>query len=40
VGVCGPVGLADDVVAAVAGVDPVRRDQVGGVELFEEVFGW
>lgn len=40
VGVCGPVGLADDVVAAVAGVDPVRRDQVGGVEVFEEVFGW
>ncbi|KAF9479536.1 hypothetical protein BDN70DRAFT_688824 [Pholiota conissans] len=40
VAVCGPVGLADDVAAAVSGVDPVRRDQVGGVELFEEVFGW
>ncbi|KIM43579.1 hypothetical protein M413DRAFT_25919 [Hebeloma cylindrosporum] len=40
VGVCGPVGLADDVAAAVSGVDPLRRDQVGGVELHEEVFGW
>ncbi|KAF4609979.1 hypothetical protein D9613_010568 [Agrocybe pediades] len=40
VGVCGPVGLADDVAAAVGGLDPVRRDQVGGVELCEEVFGW
>jgi len=40
VGVCGPVGMADDVAAAVRGVDPVRRDQVGGVEVHEEVFGW
>jgi hypothetical protein len=40
VGVCGPVGLADDAAAAVSGVDPLRRDQVGGVELHEEVFGW
>ena len=40
VGVCGPVGLADDVAAAVSGVDPLRRDQIGGVELHEEVFGW
>lgn len=40
VGVCGPVGLADDVAAAVGGLDAVRRDQVGGVELCEEVFGW
>jgi len=40
VGVCGPLALADDVVAAVKGLDPVRRDQVGGVEICEEVFGW
>lgn len=40
VSVCGPTGLADEVVAAVAGVDPFRRDQVGGVEVLEEVFGW
>ena len=40
VGVCGPVGLADDVAQAVSGVDPTRRDQVGGIEICEEVFGW
>ena len=40
VGVCGPVAMADDVVAAVREVDPLRRDQVGGVEVHEEVFGW
>jgi len=40
VGVCGPVGLSDDVAAAVSGVDSLRRDQIGGVELHEEVFGW
>ncbi|KIY52167.1 hypothetical protein FISHEDRAFT_35808 [Fistulina hepatica ATCC 64428] len=36
VGVCGPVALADDVTKAVAWLDPVRRDQVGGVEVHEE----
>ena len=40
VGVCGPVNLADDVSKAVSAIDPVRRDQVGGVEICEEVFGW
>ncbi|KAJ6465134.1 hypothetical protein DFH09DRAFT_1278283 [Mycena vulgaris] len=40
VGVCGPVGLADDVSRAVGLVDPVRRDEIGGIELHEEVFGW
>jgi len=40
VGVCGPVGMVDEVAAAVSGLDPLRRDQVGGVELHEEVFGW
>lgn len=36
VGVCGPVGLGDDVARAVATVDPARRDQVGGIEIHEE----
>jgi hypothetical protein len=40
VGVCGPVSLADDVATAVAGVEPLRRDQIGGIEVCEEVFGW
>ncbi|KIK52631.1 hypothetical protein GYMLUDRAFT_963313 [Collybiopsis luxurians FD-317 M1] len=40
VGVCGPVGLADSVVAEVGKVDPTRRDQVGGIEVHEETFGW
>jgi len=40
VGVCGPVGLVDDVAAAVSGMDPVKRDQVGGVEIHEEGFGF
>ncbi|KAJ8503419.1 hypothetical protein ONZ45_g10874 [Pleurotus djamor] len=40
VGCCGPVGLGDDVAEAVASVEKVRRDQVGGIEIHEEVFGW
>ncbi|KAG2004715.1 ferric reductase transmembrane component, variant 2 [Coprinopsis cinerea AmutBmut pab1-1] len=36
VGVCGPAGLGDDVVKAVAGIDAARRDQVGGIEIHEE----
>ncbi|KAI4524965.1 hypothetical protein K525DRAFT_220344 [Schizophyllum commune Loenen D] len=40
VGVCGPVALADDVNKAVSWIDPVRRDQIGGIEIHEEVFGW
>jgi len=39
VAVCGPPGLADDVVEAVNGVEAIRRDQVGGIEIHEEVFG-
>ncbi|KAG6815967.1 hypothetical protein H0H87_009817 [Tephrocybe sp. NHM501043] len=39
VGVCGPTGLGDDVSQAVAAIDPGRRDQVGGIEMHEEVFG-
>lgn len=34
--VCGPVGLADEVCKSVAKVDPLRRDQIGGIELHEE----
>ncbi|KAL0958841.1 hypothetical protein HGRIS_014159 [Hohenbuehelia grisea] len=40
VATCGPVGLADSVATAVSRVKLQRRRQVGGVELFEEVFGW
>ena len=40
VGVCGPLKMADDVSKAVSSIDPVRRDEVGGVEICEEVFGW
>lgn len=40
VGACGPSGLVDDVSEAVGLVDPSRRDQVGGIEMHEEVFGW
>ena len=36
VGVCGPVGLSDDVVEAVNNVEAIRRDQVGGIEIYEE----
>ncbi|KAF8066781.1 hypothetical protein FPV67DRAFT_1496412 [Lyophyllum atratum] len=39
VGVCGPAALGDDVSKAVASIDPARRDQVGGIEMHEEVFG-
>ena len=36
VAVCGPTGLADDVVEAVNNVEAIRRDQVGGIEIHEE----
>jgi len=36
VGVCGPVGMADGVFQEVGKVDPIRREQVGGVEVHEE----
>ncbi|GLB41051.1 putative ferric reductase like transmembrane component [Lyophyllum shimeji] len=39
VGVCGPAALGDDVSKAVSSIDPARRDQVGGIEVHEEVFG-
>ncbi|KAJ6466919.1 hypothetical protein C8R45DRAFT_1219257 [Mycena sanguinolenta] len=40
VGVCGPVGLADSVAEAVSELEPLRRDQVGGVEVHSEAFGF
>ncbi|KAK7052300.1 iron reductase [Favolaschia claudopus] len=40
VGVCGPVSLADGVAQAISELEPLRRDQVGGVEVHEEVFGF
>lgn len=40
VGVCGPVGLRDEVSRVVGSVEANRRDRVGGIEVYEEVFGW
>jgi hypothetical protein len=39
VGVCGPRELGEEVGRIVDGVDPGRRERVGGVEVYEEVFG-
>jgi ferric-chelate reductase len=36
VGVCGPVGMGDDVVKAVGKIEERRRRAVGGVEVHEE----
>ena len=40
VGVCGPAGMGDQVAKAVSDIDPMRRNQVGGIEICEEVFTW
>ncbi|KAJ6551429.1 hypothetical protein B0H19DRAFT_1211163 [Mycena capillaripes] len=40
VAVCGPTSLADGVAEAISQIEPLRRDQVGGVEVHEEVFGF
>jgi len=40
VGVCGPVGIGDEVSQAVSAVDPGRRWAAGGIEIHEETFGW
>lgn len=40
VAICGPVGIGDEVAKAVGLVEPSRRDQVGGIEMHEEVFGF
>ena len=36
VGVCGPVGIGDEVSQAVSAVDPGRRWAAGGIEIHEE----
>lgn len=40
VGCCGPVELGDQANGAVGGLDWRRWREVGGVEVYEEVFGW
>ncbi|KAG1740478.1 uncharacterized protein EDB91DRAFT_1248362 [Suillus paluster] len=40
VGVCGPVGLSDEVAQVISQVDAGRRWAVGGIEMHEEIFGW
>ncbi|KAK7028156.1 hypothetical protein VNI00_014971 [Paramarasmius palmivorus] len=40
IGVCGPVGLADTVFQDVGKVDRRKRDDIGGIEVHEETFGW
>ncbi|KAJ7678192.1 hypothetical protein DFH06DRAFT_568132 [Mycena polygramma] len=40
VAVCGPTSLADSVAEAISQIEPLRRNQVGGVEVHEEVFGF
>ena len=36
VAVCGPTGMADNVVKAVNEVEAIKRDQIGGIEIHEE----
>lgn len=40
VGVCGPLGLGEEVRRAVGAIEPRRFRNVGGVEVVEETFGW
>lgn len=40
VGSCGPVELGDQASDAVGAVDWKRWKEVGGVEAYDEVFGW
>ncbi|KIK63905.1 hypothetical protein GYMLUDRAFT_422562 [Collybiopsis luxurians FD-317 M1] len=40
VGVCGPVALADSAFDAAGRIEPYHRDQIGGVEVHAETFGW
>ncbi|CAE6467656.1 unnamed protein product [Rhizoctonia solani] len=39
-GVCGPAGLAEEAWKAESAVDGEMRKKVGGVEVYEEAFGW
>jgi len=40
VGVCGPLGLGEEVRKAVSAIDVTRFRKVGGIETVEETFGW
>ncbi|KAI5121034.1 hypothetical protein M0805_008610 [Coniferiporia weirii] len=40
VGVCGPLGLVEDVHKAARGIDSNLRSACGGIEVHEETFGW
>ncbi|KAM6502977.1 hypothetical protein JOM56_002954 [Amanita muscaria] len=40
VGICGPEGLRKDVNRAVNSIDSARKQQVCGIEVFEETFGF
>jgi len=40
IGVCGPLGLGEEVRKAVSAVEPRRFRNVGGIEVVEETFGW
>ncbi|KDN43271.1 hypothetical protein RSAG8_06238, partial [Rhizoctonia solani AG-8 WAC10335] len=40
IGVCGPTGLAEEAWKAESAVDRETRKKVGGVEVYEEAFGW
>lgn len=40
VGVCGPLGLGEEARKAVSAIEPRRFQNVGGVEVVEETFGW
>jgi len=40
VGVCGPAGMVETVSQAVTNLDPGRVQQIGGVKLHTEKFGW
>ncbi|EUC57319.1 incomplete iron reductase, partial [Rhizoctonia solani AG-3 Rhs1AP] len=40
IGVCGPTGLAEEVWKAESAVDKETRRKIGGVEVYEEAFGW
>jgi len=40
VGVCGPLGLGEEVRKAVRTIDANRFGKVGGIEVVEEMFGW
>jgi len=40
IGVCGPLGLGEEVRKAVAAIEPRRFRNVGGIEVVEETFGW